>query len=156
MAKKRIINDIKEIRKEISGENSIIKNIILSENIYKCQIVLKGPEKTLYENGLFLLDVSFPEDYPFSPPKIYFNTPMLHPNVAGNGRICIDILQNKWSSVYTLLSTLMSISSLLNDPNTDEPLNVEISDIYIRDRKEYAKKIIEFVEKNKYKEEKKN
>ena len=62
-------------------------------------------------------NVMFPTDYPFKPPKIKFITKVYHPNIAADGRICIDILQDKWSPALTLSRVLLSISSLLNEPN---------------------------------------
>lgn len=150
---KRIMNDYKEIEKEIIKNSifPIIKIIYDKSNSLTCKIILRGPSETPYENGLFVLDVKFSSEYPFTSPSIYFGTPILHPNVANNGRICIDILQNKWSSAFSLLSVILSISSLLGDPNTKEPLNIEINDLYLKDLSAFNVTVREHVSKNTYK-----
>ena len=87
-----------------------------------------GPEKTPYENGIFKLDIYFTSDYPFKPPKINFKTKIYHPNISSSsGSICIDILKDKWSPALTINKILLSVCSMLNDPNPDDPLELDIS-----------------------------
>ena len=84
-----------------------------------------GPEDSMWEGGIFTLRLHFSEDYPSKPPSIKFLTKMFHPNIYNDGSICLDILKEKWSPVYDVLSVLMSIQSLLNDPNPNSPANAE-------------------------------
>ncbi|OIR55583.1 MAG: ubiquitin conjugating enzyme E2, partial [Amphiamblys sp. WSBS2006] len=81
-------------------------------NLFKWKATMKGPEGTLFEGGIFDLDVTLPEDYPFTPPRINFTSTIIHPNIYGNGDICLDILTDKWSPAQTLLTALLSIQSL--------------------------------------------
>jgi ubiquitin-conjugating enzyme E2 D/E len=87
-----------------------------------------GPEDSPYSGGVFFLNIYFPTDYPFKPPKITFATRIYHPNINSNGGICLDILKDQWSPALTiskgifLIIVLLSISSLLTDPNPDDPL----------------------------------
>ncbi len=62
-------------------------------------------------------------DYPFKAPLVRFETPCFHPNVDQHGNICLDILKEKWSALYTVRTVLLSIQSLLGEPNNDSPLN---------------------------------
>ena len=96
-----------------------------NEFIWKGSII--GPSDTPYAGGFFSLDIKFTEKYPMVPPKIKFNTKIYHPNIDANGNICLDILNNNWSPVLTIVKILLSISSLLNEPNPDDPLVKKIA-----------------------------
>lgn len=78
---------------------------------------IHGPEKTPYEGLTLKLTFSFPSNYPFAPPAVVFRTPIYHPNVDMAGRICLDILKDKWSAVLNVSSVLLSVQSLLGEPN---------------------------------------
>jgi ubiquitin-conjugating enzyme E2 C len=78
---------------------------------------ISGPEGTPYEGLTFKLAFRFPNNYPFAPPTVLYKTPIYHPNVDFSGRICLDILKDKWSAVYNVQSVLLSLQSLLGEPN---------------------------------------
>ncbi|KAG7234596.1 hypothetical protein INR49_002225 [Caranx melampygus] len=86
-----------------------------------------------YQGGVFFLTIHFPTDYPFKPPKVAFTTRIYHPNINSNGSICLDILRSQWSPALTISKVLLSICSLLCDPNPDDPLVPEIARIYKTD-----------------------
>ena len=86
-----------------------------------------GPEKSPYEGGIFFLDIHLPTDYPFKPPSCKFTTRVYHPNINANGGICISIFKTEWSPALTIEKVLISISSLLTDPNPEDPLVPEIA-----------------------------
>jgi len=46
----------------------------------------RGPEGTAYEGGLFPAVLTFPRDYPLSPPSMRFTCEMFHPNSTRRGR----------------------------------------------------------------------
>jgi ubiquitin-conjugating enzyme E2 D/E len=93
-----------------------------------------GPEGTPYHGGIFFLRINFPSDYPFKAPKIAFTTPIYHCNVNKSGGICLDILKGQWSPALTISKVLLSITSLLSDPNPDDPLMPEIAKLYKSNR----------------------
>uniref|UniRef100_A0A669BK78 E2 ubiquitin-conjugating enzyme n=1 Tax=Oreochromis niloticus TaxID=8128 RepID=A0A669BK78_ORENI len=92
-----------------------------------------------YQGGVFFLTIHFPTDYPFKPPKVAFTTRIYHPNINSNGSICLDILRSQWSPALTISKVLLSICSLLCDPNPDDPLVPEIARIYKTDSQKYNK-----------------
>ncbi|XP_063564553.1 ubiquitin-conjugating enzyme E2 D4 isoform X11 [Gorilla gorilla gorilla] len=91
-----------------------------------------------YQGGVFFLTIHFPTDYPFKPPKVAFTTKIYHPNINSNGSICLDILRSQWSPALTVSKVLLSICSLLCDPNPDDPLVPEIAHTYKADREKYV------------------
>ena len=105
--------------------------------MFKRQATLMGPSKSPYENGLFYLDIDFPADYPYKPPRVRFTTRIYHPNINSGGGICLDILKEQWSPALTISKVLLSICSLLCDPNPDDPLVPSIADLYKRNKEEY-------------------
>ena len=86
------------------------------------QATILGPTDSPFEGGVFFLNIHFPTDYPFKPPKFAFTTRIYHPNINSNGAICLDILRSQWSPALTVAKVLLSICSLLCDPNPDDPL----------------------------------
>uniref|UniRef100_A0A672HVQ2 E2 ubiquitin-conjugating enzyme n=1 Tax=Salarias fasciatus TaxID=181472 RepID=A0A672HVQ2_SALFA len=98
-----------------------------------------GNKTNPYQGGVFFLTIHFPTDYPFKPPKVAFTTRIYHPNINSNGSICLDILRSQWSPALTISKVLLSICSLLCDPNPDDPLVPEIARIYKTDKNKYNK-----------------
>jgi len=103
---------------------------------------IKGPEVTPYEGLTFKLSLEFPSNYPMSPPTVLFKTPIFHPNIDMAGRICLDILKDKWSAVYNVQSILLSLQSLLGEPNNKSPLNGQAADLWDRDQKEFKRLVL--------------
>ena len=109
----------------------------INDDLYKWEATIIGPEKTPYEGGVFKLEIHFPNNYPFKPPKIKFITRIFHPNINRYGNICLDILDKQWSPALTINKVLLSISSLLSDPNADDPLDVRAAQLYNENREEF-------------------
>jgi ubiquitin-conjugating enzyme E2 C len=78
---------------------------------------IAGPTETPYEGLIFKLSFAFPGTYPLTAPTVLFKTPIYHPNIDFSGRICLDILKDKWSAIYNVQSVLLSLQSLLGEPN---------------------------------------
>nr|ACG35158.1 ubiquitin-conjugating enzyme E2-17 kDa [Zea mays] len=107
------------------------------EDMFHWQATIMGPPDSPYAGGVFLVNIHFPPDYPFKPPKVSFKTKVFHPNINSNGSICLDILKEQWSPALTISKVLLSICSLLTDPNPDDPLVPEIAHMYKTDRPKY-------------------
>ncbi|KAK1221540.1 Ubiquitin-conjugating enzyme E2 4 [Marasmius sp. AFHP31] len=107
------------------------------DNMFQWQATIMGPGDSPYAGGVFFLSISFPTDYPFKPPKVSFTTKIYHPNINANGSICLDILRDQWSPALTISKVLLSICSMLTDPNPDDPLVPDIAHLYKTDRTRY-------------------
>ena len=107
------------------------------DDIFHWDATIIGPSESPYQGGLFFVAIHFPPDYPFKPPKVNFKTKVYHPNVNSQGSICLDILKEQWSPALTISKVLLSICSLLTDPNPDDPLVPEIAHVYKTDKNRY-------------------
>lgn len=124
---RRINKELLEIQKEqIPGVSAGPAR----DSLFEWDATIIGPEGTPYHNGLFTLKIHFPSEYPFRPPNITFQTKIYHPNISQNGSICLDILKKEWSPALSISKVLLSICSLLNDPNPNDPLVPEAANLY--------------------------
>eukprot|EP00794_Sanderia_malayensis_P012679 gene12679-13980_t len=135
MALKRIQKEYIELGRDPPAQCSA--GPAVESDLFKWQAMILGPPDSPYTGGIFYLDIQFPTDYPFKPPKVAFNTKIYHPNINSNGSICLDILRSQWSPALTVSKVLLSILALLCDPNPDDPLVPEIARIYKMDRNKY-------------------
>lgn len=106
-----------------------------------------GPPETPWEGGVLPLLIRFPSDYPNTPPEVLFSSEVYHPNVYRGGAICLDILKEKWSPVYTISTILVSLQSLLTDPNPASPANPDAANVWKSDKKAYARKVRQCVQR---------
>ncbi|XP_047411922.1 ubiquitin-conjugating enzyme E2 D3-like [Sciurus carolinensis] len=96
--------------------------------MFQCQATIMRPNGSPYQGGVCFLIVNFLMTYPLIPPKVAFTTRIHHPNINSNGSICLDNMVTVVSS--TVSKVLLSMYSLLCDPNPDDPLVPEITQIY--------------------------
>ncbi|KAJ2720191.1 hypothetical protein GGI07_004756 [Coemansia sp. Benny D115] len=107
------------------------------DNLYEWVSTIVGPSDSPYSGGVFFLDIHFPQEYPFKPPKIIFRTRIYHCNINSQGQICLDILKDNWSPALTISKVLLSICSLLTDPNPADPLVHSIAQQLLNSRSEH-------------------
>ncbi len=148
---RRIVNETKQLQSLSADYTKMFSIKMIGENMFHWQSTIYGPDNTLYAGYEFDLDIILPEDYPQSPVTIKFVTPIQHMNINSEGDICVDILKNKWTSKSNITSVIISIISLLSDPNPLDPLNSDLAELYRTDKKKYKKSIQNYCERYAYK-----
>lgn len=122
-------------------------------DIFKWEIMLIGPPETLYEGGFFKCTLEFPKDFPNSPPTMTFVTPIYHPNVYEDGKVCISILHppgedaynaletsaERWRPILGVESIILSVISMLSDPNDESPANLDAAVMWRNDKAAFKK-----------------
>eukprot|EP00742_Colponemidia_sp_Colp-10_P000940 GILJ01001019.1.p1 GENE.GILJ01001019.1~~GILJ01001019.1.p1 ORF type:complete len:174 (+),score=17.73 GILJ01001019.1:60-524(+) len=142
----RLMSDLRHISSE--APEGVSASPVSEDNMFVWQASIVGPDETPWEGGIYSLRIIFTEQYPSKPPKVRFTTEMFHPNVYTDGTLCLDIIQDQWSPIYTVSTILTSIQSLLMDPNPASPANPEAAQIYGNDRKEYDRRVRRLAQKS--------
>eukprot|EP00005_Dracoamoeba_jomungandri_P001420 CAMPEP_0174255208 /NCGR_PEP_ID=MMETSP0439-20130205/4550_1 /TAXON_ID=0 /ORGANISM="Stereomyxa ramosa, Strain Chinc5" /LENGTH=169 /DNA_ID=CAMNT_0015337285 /DNA_START=59 /DNA_END=568 /DNA_ORIENTATION=- len=131
------------------------------DNIFEWEIMIVGPEDTLYAGGFFSCSLIFPPTYPEEPPKMIFKTPIWHPNVYPSGEVCISILHpagddefgyekasERWSPIHTVTTILLSVISMLSDPNDESPANIEAAKEWRENPEAFKKRVARCVRRS--------
>jgi len=153
MALRRIMKEFSEIKSNIENEpvdnHRLIDIKTINDNIYLMEIIFLGPKDSPYEENVNIISIKIPNEYPNKAPTMKFTNKIFHPNISSEGTICLDILKDNWRPIYTLRTIIISIISLLSDPNPDSPLNSEAAKLYRESllspigRRKYSRKVIE-------------
>lgn len=101
------------------------------DNLQFWRALIEGPPDSPFEGGVFALNIIVPDNYPFSPPRIAFETPIYHCNVNDSGKICLSLLQDSWSAALTVPKCLEAIRVMMKNPDTDYALRQWIADLTI-------------------------
>ena len=119
--------DLQKNKKDHSVEVKLVDN-----NIRHWKGRIKGPIDTCYTGGVFDVDIVIPDDYPFKPPKMKFDTKIWHPNISSQtGAICLDILNNEWTPALTIRTALISLQALMCEPVPDDPQDAVVAKQYM-------------------------
>jgi len=134
-AAKRITRELADLRSDPPANCSA--GPINDSDIFNWEGIIFGPPDSPFTGGVFNVNIQFPGDYPFRPPRVVFTTKIYHPNINSQGFICLDILKQNWSPALTISKVLLSILSMLCDPNPADPLMPDIATQYTNNRAEY-------------------
>ena len=144
MNAKRLKNELFDLHK--NSIDNCSAGPVGDANLTHWQATIMGAQGTLYEGGVFQLDIEFGSNYPCQPPKIKFLTKIYHPNISSaTGAICLDILKDQWSPALTVGKILLSICSLLTDPNPTDPLDATVAHQFLTNKLEYELTVREWV-----------
>ena len=135
MTLRRIKKELEELQK--NPPENCSAGLMNEIDFFNWQATIIGPESTPYHGGVFKLSIKIPPEYPFWAPHIKFITKIYHCNINSNGSICLDILKDKWSPAMTISQVLLSICSMMNDPNPNDPFVYDISELFINDREKH-------------------
>uniref|UniRef100_A0A914LM12 UBC core domain-containing protein n=1 Tax=Meloidogyne incognita TaxID=6306 RepID=A0A914LM12_MELIC len=132
----------------------------VAENIFIWKVAIFGAPGTIYQGGYFKATLKFPPKYPFEPPSMRFDNPIFHPNVYKDGRVCISILHppgqdklsgesaaERWNPAHGVRSILLSVISMLNEPNISSPANVDASVSYRKYKENGNKEFPDIIKK---------
>lgn len=151
---------LKRIKKELENLNKEeIEGIAAGPNddydLFKWDATIYGPEDSPYEGGDFRLNIEFPKDFPFKPPKIKFTTKIFHPNVCYNhcDKVCLDILYDKWDPYISISQILLAIQNLLIEPQMEFCFPNEAAKLYEENRYLFNEKAKEWTKKYAYDDE---
>ncbi|KAJ1544062.1 Ubiquitin-conjugating enzyme E2 G2 [Nowakowskiella sp. JEL0078] len=151
----------KHSRLTVNPPEGITAGPISEDNFFLWEALIAGPPGTAYEDGIFSATLTFQKDYPLSPPVMKFIGPMYHPNVYPDGNVCISILHppgddpnmyehasERWSPVQSVEKILLSVVSMLAEPNDESGANIEASKMWRDDRKQFDEIVREIVRKS--------
>ncbi|KAI6751844.1 hypothetical protein HG531_006540 [Fusarium graminearum] len=129
---------------------------ISEDDLLHWECLIQGPEGTPFEGGVFPAELKFPKDYPLAPPSMRFLADVWHPNVYPSGLVCISILHppgddpnhyehasERWSPIQSVEKILISVMSMLAEPNDESPANVEAAKMWRERRTEYENKLVQ-------------
>ena len=150
---KRIKKEFTEIHRNPTSSIGITVGLPEEDNIFKWIVTFVGPRDTSYKCGIFSYIVEFPDNYPETPPEIYFTTPIYHLNInpynnigVKLGHVSLDFLNN-WKPEYTIRETFIYIFGLLYKPNPDNAYGLERANEFRFNKQLYEDKIKYFTKK---------
>jgi len=130
---KRLLQEVKQVASGAAGiwmhSGEGVHVFPAPDNLQFWRALIEGPSDSPFEGGVFALNVIVPDNYPFQPPRITFETPIYHCNVSDSGKICLNILQDAWNPALSLPKCLEAIRTMMKSPDTDDALRQWIADI---------------------------
>jgi len=145
-ATRRLQKELGDIR---NSSNKCFRDVQVDESNLLVWQGLLVPDKAPYNKGAFLIDLVFPAEYPFKPPKVSFRTKIYHPNIDEKGQVCLPIISaENWKPATKTEQVIQSLVSLVNDPEPDHPLRADLAEEFSKDKKKFFKNAEEFTKKN--------
>ncbi|XP_057295043.1 ubiquitin-conjugating enzyme E2 L3-like [Hydractinia symbiolongicarpus] len=105
-------------------------------------------EEPPYNKGAFKIEIVFPAEYPFKPPKITFKTKIYHPNIDEKGQVCLPIISpENWKPATKTDQVIHALAALISDPEPEHPLRGDLAEEYTKDKKKFMKTAEEYTKK---------
>lgn len=143
---RRLCKELEEMRR--AGGNIFCNIDVDDSNIFNWQGLLL-PDNHPYDKGAFRIEVVFPAEYPFKPPKITFKTKIYHPNIDEKGQVCLPIISpDNWKPATKTFQVILSLTTMVNNPEPNHPLRADLAEEYVKDRKKFLRNAEEFTKKH--------
>uniref|UniRef100_T2ME08 E2 ubiquitin-conjugating enzyme n=1 Tax=Hydra vulgaris TaxID=6087 RepID=T2ME08_HYDVU len=143
LAKVRLLYDIRKSGQKVFREIHVDESNILN---WQGKVCTDTPP---YNKGAFKIDIIFPAEYPFKPPKVTFKTKIYHPNIDEKGQVCLPIISpENWKPATKTDQVIQALAALISDPEPEHPLRGELAEEYTKDRKKFMKNAEEFTKKH--------
>jgi len=140
---------MKELKELQESNLTSFRNIVMNESNTLLWHGLLIPEKVPYNKGAFKIEITFPIEYPFKPPKINFLTSIYHPNIDEKGQVCLPIIApENWKPATRTLQVIESLAGMVNDPEPDHPLRADLAKEFQTERKKFLKNAEEHTKKH--------
>ncbi|GFW05140.1 ubiquitin-conjugating enzyme E2 L3 [Trichonephila clavipes] len=144
-ATRRLQKELQDLRK--SGTKCFRDIQVDEANILTWQGLIV-PDSIPYNKGAFRIEINFPAEYPFKPPKITFKTKIYHPNIDEKGQVCLAIISSEnWKPATKADQVIQALVALVNDPEPHHPLRADLAEEYSKDKKKFFKNAEEFTKK---------
>ncbi|XP_076473009.1 ubiquitin-conjugating enzyme E2 L3-like [Babylonia areolata] len=145
-ATKRLGKELEEIRK---SPPKALREINVDESNMLCWSGLLAPDNAPYNKGAFRIEINFPAEYPFKPPKVTFKTKIYHPNIDEKGQVCLPIISaENWKPATKTDQVVRSLIELINAPEPEHPLRADLAEEFTKDRKKFMKNAEDFTKKH--------
>merc|ERR1712179_161249 len=145
-ATRRLQKELGDLRKSAAKS---FRDIQVDESNMLVWQGLLVPDNAPYNKGAFLIDIVFPAEYPFKPPKVSFRTKIYHPNIDEKGQVCLPIVSaENWKPATKTDQVIQALVNLVNDPEPEHPLRADLAEEFTKDKKKFFKNAEDFTKKN--------
>lgn len=142
---------MKKLRREVSdiqnSDHPEYKLEVVDDNLFRLNLLLRGPPGTPYEGGEFKVIMELSIDYPLKAPTVRFQTKIFHPNISDDGTICLSLLKPNWTPSTRLTSVINELILLLQTPDERNGLNNEACALLQKDPNGFNSKAREWTQK---------
>lgn len=145
-ATKRLQKELADLR---SSEIKSFRDIQVDEMNILAWNGLIIPDNPPFSKGAFRIEINFPAEYPFKPPKICFKTKIYHPNIDEKGQVCLPIISaENWKPATKTEQVIQALIALVNDPEPEHPMRADLAEEFLKDHKKFLKNAEEFTKKH--------